>query len=137
MRHNEAKILLIELFNSIGWEGVIEQAFAEECRNACLHGFCDAAFDEWECADCFREILAERWECKYTQIELWELQNEFPDFSFRDNKDGGLQWLRGRLFSLRDYQLAKEAIASLGNDRFADEYEWRFGKKIPVNSHLF
>lgn len=87
MHRSEAKRKLIDLFNSIGWEGVVEEAFAEECRNAYLHGFCDSAF---------------------------ELKQ----------------------FTLRDYWLSKEAIAALGNDRFADEYEQLFGKKLPANTHL-
>lgn len=134
--HNSAKKTLIDLFNSIGWEGVVEEAFAEECRNAYLHGLCDSAFDEWECADDFREILAERWECDYTEIELWQLQDEFPDRVFRETREDGLQHYRGRLFSLRDYQIAKQAIAALGNDKFADNYEKRFGKKVRENAHL-
>ena len=54
-----------------------------------------------------------------------------------ENEEGTRYFWRGRLFSLRDYQLAKEAIAALGADKFALNFEREFGRLPPINSHLF
>ena len=135
--HQAAKRELIDLFEAIGQGEEVRQAFDQECRNAYLHGMVDGAFDEWGEACHFVSILAERWEVKPSAVEIWHLSDEFASCSFRDDSDWGLQVFRGRLFSLRDFQIAKECISALAPDRFSQNFQSRYGKPVPTNSHLW
>jgi len=135
--HQAAKRELISLFEMIGQGDEVRHAFDQECRNACLHGLVDGAYDEWGDACDFLDILAERWEVKPSTVDEANLNDEFSSSSFRDDSDWGLQVLRGRLFSLRDFQIAKECIAALDPDRFSQDFQSRYGKPVPVNSHLW
>jgi len=132
-----AKRELISLFEMIGQGDEVRHAFSQECRNAYLHGLVDAAYDEWGSATDFVDILAERWEVKPSAVEIYHLNNEFASYGFRDDSDWGLQVLRGRLFSLRDFQIAKECIAALAPDRFSQNFQSRCGIPVPANSHLW
>jgi len=135
--HQAAKRDLVHLFETIGQGDEVSLAFNQECRNAFLHGMVDGAFDEWGDACDFVDILAERWEVSPSSVEVTDLHAEFASYSFRDDSDWGLQFLRGRLFSLRDFQIAKECIAALDPDRFSQNFQSRYGKPVPVTSHLW
>lgn len=133
--YNQAAVkTLRELFGRIGWQDELEEALKEECAKAYLHGYVDSAYDEWESAGDFVCILFEE---KEGDVELADLCERWPNIIFREDSEWGLQYARGRLFSLMDYQQAKEAIASLGKDLFSKKYEGIFREEPKEFNHLF
>ncbi len=152
----QAQDTLKNLFSQIGWEKRFDKAIYEECAKASLHGLADSAYSEW--GD-YAELLTTRQQERKEQIinarvrhscygehldpdlEDWDLydwvRSLYPDAIFTEDPDWGLRWARGRLFSLRDYQEAKEAIANLGEDRFERSFFQKFGRKVPANAHLW
>lgn len=46
------------------------------------------------------------------------------------------QMLEDREISVKIYYQGKECIKALGKDNFALSFESRFGKQVPINSHL-
>lgn len=129
--------ILANLFQEIGWSDRFEEALQEDCRNSYLHGLCDAAYSSWASADEFVKALREETGLLPSETELWHLEQKFPYVSFRDDREWGFEYARGNLFSLRDYQIAKEAIADLGEDKFSKEFRLKYGQQAPINSHLF
>jgi hypothetical protein len=134
---NDALIRLRGLFISVGEERRFESALKEECRNACLHGLIDAAYDEWGDASDHVAILCNERDCYPCDLSVKDLAERWPLIIFRDEPDWGFQFARGRLFSLRDYQDAKEALAGIGNDRFSKNFREAYGKSVVSNSHLW
>jgi hypothetical protein len=133
---SEALRVLQALFSAIGWKEELNAALAQERAHATIHGLVDAAYSEWGQADEHIAILCQESGCFPGDIELWDLCERFPSLIFRDG-EWGMEYARGRLFSLRDYQQAKEAIANLGEDSFSRSYQLKTGNHVPVNAHLW
>lgn len=127
--NQEAYRTLKLLFTNIGWEEKFMDAVKEECRKSYLYGLADNAYDEWGDAYYFVKELVEAGDI------LQSLHSAYPSLQFKDG-EYGYQYFRGCLFSLADYQLAKEAIQNLGKDDFEIELEVR-GMVLPVNYHLY
>lgn len=143
MYNPNAIATLRDLFAQVDRLDLLESALEEECAKATLHGVVDSLYDEWD-NDVDRYVTPwletraggdlefEEWE-----FHLHELKDLFPGVTFQWNDEWGLQVWRGRIFSLRDYQLAKEAIANMGEDRFARKFRERFERIAPTQNHLW
>ena len=82
MDYQQALDFLQSLFNEIGWAEQFQEALQQECRNACLNGLADAAYDDWGDAGFLVEQVCEERRCFPCDLELWELQKRFPTQTF-------------------------------------------------------
>lgn len=128
------RYVIQQLKNLFAIAGIdLKEALNEKCAIAYLHGLADDAYDEWTSAVDMEKIFAST--KGYWASEPNDLRELFPHLVFRES-EYGWQFLRGRLFSIADYQLAKELIGKLTDD-FSIEYSVRFGKSVPFNAHLW